>query len=100
MIMTPALDPSNLASLHPEIGRSEIEKQTKYESAQELNCVLSSMHGRVERLINKLGDHPVLNQELQIIFENLKHAESLVRNATLIRIRNQVPAAMQASTMA
>ena len=87
MKMSPALEPAILASLHHETSHSDTQKQVGSEVAHELNNILTIIRGYADRLLIKHGENPALRQELLLIAENAKRAESLVRHSACPRSR-------------
>lgn len=86
--MSPALEPSAVASLHHEPPYSDNQKQIGREVAHDLNNILTIIRGYADRMLIKHGDNAALRPDLQIITENVKRAELLIRNATPPRARS------------
>ena len=60
-----------------------MQKQIGRDVAHELNNILTIIRGYADRMMLKHGDNPVLRPDLQLISENAKRAESVVRHSTL-----------------
>jgi len=88
MKMVPTLEPATLANLHPEQPQLESQKQIGRDVAHELNNILTIIRGYSERMMLKHGDNPVLRPDLQLIFENARRAEKVIRQATPSRARS------------
>ena len=87
MKMTPTLEPAALASLHPEGPHPDHQKQVGREVAHELNNILTIIRGYTDRIIIKHGQNPALRPDLQLISENVRRAEQVIRRATPPRPR-------------
>jgi signal transduction histidine kinase len=75
--MTPA---SDTAEAHREpVPREQIGGDV----AHELNNILTIVRGYADRLIHKHGENPALRPELQLIADNARRAENVVRQASL-----------------
>jgi len=86
--MTPALETASIAHAHPEPPYSDNQKQIGREVAHDLNNILTIIRGYADRMLIKHGENPALRPDLQIITENVKRAESLIRLATPPRVRS------------
>jgi signal transduction histidine kinase len=81
--MYPDLEPSALTHLHHEERPSaEPPREMSREVAHELNNVLTIIRGYTERLLLKNNDNPVLQADLQLICDNARRAENVVRQAS------------------
>lgn len=85
--MTPNLEPEALASLHTESSGPESEKVIGRQVAHELNNILTILRGYAERMMIKHGENPSLRPDLQLINENVRRAERVVRQSTPSRSR-------------
>lgn len=85
MKMTPTLEPAALASLHQDQPNPETQKQIGREVAHELNNILTIIRGYADRVIIKHGENPALRPDLQLISENVRRAEQVIRRASLPR---------------
>jgi signal transduction histidine kinase len=80
--MYPTLERSALAGLHHEDKPpAESQREISREVAHELNNVLTIVRGYSERLLMKHADNPVLRADLQLICDNAKRAENVIRQA-------------------
>jgi len=80
--MSPALEPSALAHLRHEHPLSEDQqKHVGGDVAHELNNILTTIRGYADRLLLKHGENPALRPELQLISDNARRAENVVRQA-------------------
>ena len=95
--MSPALEPTALAALHPETPNPDAQKQVGREVAHELNNIFTIVRGYAERMLIKHGENPALRPELLLIAENVKRAEALVRHSTCPRSRPAVASPVQAA---
>ncbi|HEY2329775.1 MAG TPA: histidine kinase dimerization/phospho-acceptor domain-containing protein [Verrucomicrobiae bacterium] len=86
MKMSPTLEAADLANLHHEQARPDAEKQIGREVAHELNNILTIIRGYADRMALKHGANPALRPDLQLISENVKRAESVIRHSTLPRV--------------
>ena len=86
--MTPALETASIAHLHPEPPYSDNQKQIGREVAHDLNNILTVIRGYADRMLIKHGDNPALRPDLQIITENVKRADALIRQSTAARARS------------
>lgn len=77
-----------MTTLHHEPPYSDNQKQIGREVAHDLNNILTIIRGYADRMLIKHGDNPTLRPDLQIITENVKRAESLIRHATPPRARS------------
>ena len=93
--MSPALEPTTLASLHSEAPHPDTQKQVGREVAHELNNIFTIIRGYADRMLIKHGENPALRPELLLIAENVKRAESLVRHSTYPRSRPTIAATAQ-----
>jgi signal transduction histidine kinase len=80
--MSPNLEPATLAHLHHEQSPADAQKHIGRDTAHELNNILTIIRGYADRMILKHGDNPALRPDLQLISENVKRAESVVRHST------------------
>ena len=86
--MTPALETSALSGLHQEQPYSDNQKQIGREVAHDLNNILTIIRGYADRMLIKHGDNAALRPDLQIITENVKRADALIRQSTAPRARS------------
>jgi len=86
--MAPASEVPVVASLHQEHPYSDNQKQIGREVAHDLNNILTIIRGYADRMLIKHGDNPALRSDLQIINENVKRADSLIRHSTAPRSRS------------
>ncbi len=86
--MTPALETTSIAHMHPEPPYSDNQKQIGREVAHDLNNILTIIRGYADRMLIKHGDDPALRPDLQIITENVKRADALIRQSTAPRARS------------
>lgn len=86
--MTPASETASIAHLHPELPYSDNQKQIGREVAHDLNNILTIIRGYADRMLIKHGDNPALRPDLQIITENVKRADALIRQSTAPRARS------------
>lgn len=61
---------------------TEPARQISREVAHELNNVLTIVRGYADRLLMKHGDNPALRPELQLIADNARRAERVIRAAS------------------
>ena len=87
MKMTPTLEPAALATLHQDAPQPEPQKQIGREVAHELNNILTIIRGYTDRIIIKHGQDPALRPDLQLISDNARRAEQVIRRATPPRPR-------------
>jgi len=80
--MAPAVEPANLAHLHPVPPPGDAQKQIGREVAHDLNNILTIIRGYADRMLLKHGDNPALRPELQLIAENAARAIAVVRHST------------------
>lgn len=79
--MSPALEPATLAHIHQEPARADEQRQIGREVAHELNNILTIIRGYADRMLLKHGDNPAMRPELQLISDNARRAESVVRHS-------------------
>jgi len=80
--MYPGLEPSALSNLHhEEVPPAEPPREISSEVAHELNNVLTIIRGYTERLLLKNADNPAILSDLQLICDNARRAENVVRQA-------------------
>jgi signal transduction histidine kinase len=80
--MYPDMEPAALNNLHHEQAPSaEPPREISREVAHELNNVFTIIRGYAERLLLKNADNPVLKPDLQVICDNARRAENVVRQA-------------------
>ena len=84
--LQPNMEPTAFASLHHE-PHADSPRQVGREVAHELNNIFTIVRGYAERMMIKHGENPALRPELQLIAENIKRAESLVRHSTYPRTK-------------
>jgi len=84
--LSPNLEPTAFASLHHE-PHADSPRQIGREVAHDLNNVLTIIRGYTERMLIKHGENPALRPELQLISENVKRAEQLIRHSTYPKTR-------------
>lgn len=85
--MTPSLEPATLAGMHQEQPVSYHDKIIGRQVAHELNNIFTILRGYAERMMIKHGENPTLRPELQLINENVRRAERVVRESTPSRPR-------------
>jgi hypothetical protein len=85
--MTPTLEPAALAGLHAESPVLDHDKLVGRQVAHELNNILTILRGYAERMMIKHGDNPALRPDLQLINDNLRRAERVIRESTPPRPR-------------
>ena len=83
--MSPALEPAVLAQLHHQPAKQNSEQQIGREVAHDLNNILTIVRGYADRLRMKHADNLALRLELQLISDNARRAESVVRAASKSR---------------
>jgi|SRR5690242_7488191 len=82
MKMTPTLEPAALAGLHQDAPQPEPQKQIGREVAHELNNILTIIRGYTDRVIIKHGQNSAMRPDLQLIADNVRRAEQVIRRAT------------------
>ena len=87
MKMAPTLEATALVGRHPETAQPDSQKQVGREVAHELNNIFTIIRGYAEQMLIKHGENPALRPQLVMIAENVKRAESVVRNSTCPRSR-------------
>jgi hypothetical protein len=95
MKMAPTLEPAHLAQLrhpHPDQATPRLIGR---EVAHELNNILTIIRGYSDRMLIKHGNNAALRPDLQLICDNIKRAEAVIRTAARI---NPVSSASQAAT--
>ena len=80
--MTPASGPTSFAQTPPPPAPSDPTLKISRDVAHELNNVLTIVRGYADRLILKHGDNPALRPELQLISDNARRAEKVIRAAS------------------
>lgn len=100
MKMSPALEAADLATLHAPAPTPDAPKQIGREVAHELNNILTIIRGYADRMLIKHGENPALRPDLQLICENAKRAESVVRHSTWPRARAAARVAAQPQSAA
>jgi signal transduction histidine kinase len=85
--MSPAIEPSALAGIHHEQTLSGNHREISHDVAHELNNILTIIRGYAERLVLKHGENPALRPDLQIVIDNARRAEMVIRSATPARPR-------------
>jgi signal transduction histidine kinase len=65
---------------------AEAQRLIGREVAHELNNILTIIRGYTDRMMLKHGEHPTLRQELQLIAENAKRAEIVIRNSARLQV--------------
>lgn len=87
MKMTPTLDSADLANLHHDLLElpPDVQKKIGREVAHELNNILTIIRGYADRILMKHGEDLALRPDLQLIADNAKRAEVVIRRATLPR---------------
>src|SRR5215471_8878061 len=79
--MSPALEPAALAHLHHDGSHANGQRLIGRDVAHELNNILTIIRGYADRMMMKHGDQPNLRSDLQLICENARRAESVIRNS-------------------
>ena len=79
--MTPTFPPASCAQ-PPASPDQAPPRQISREVAHELNNVLTIVRGYADRLIMKHGENPALRPELQLISDNARRAERVIRAAS------------------
>jgi len=87
MKMSPSLESADLVNLHHNPLQPSTQRLIGRDVAHELNNILTIIRGYADRMVLKHGENPALRPELQMISENVKRAESVVRHATMPRHR-------------
>lgn len=87
MKMSPTLEPASLAQLHQPPSAPDTQRLIGREVAHELNNILTIIRGYSDRMIMKHGENPGLRPDLQMIAENVKRAESVIRGAARLSPR-------------
>src|SRR6202012_1427844 len=78
----PTLESSALATLQStEPAPAEPQREISREVAHELNNVLTIVRGYTERLLAKHADNAALRTDLQLICDNARRAENVIRQA-------------------
>jgi signal transduction histidine kinase len=77
----PTLEASSLAQLHENPPPPEPQREISRDVAHELNNVLTIIRGYTERLLFKNAENPALRADLQLICDNAKRAENVIRQA-------------------
>jgi nitrogen-specific signal transduction histidine kinase len=81
--MYPDLERAALTNLHhEETPATEPAREISREVAHELNNVFTIIRGYAERLLSKNADNAVLKSDLQVICDNARRAENVVRQAS------------------
>ena len=93
--MSPTMEPATLAHLHHDASHANGQRLIGRDVAHELNNILTIIRGYADRMLLKHGDHPVMRQELQLIAENAKRAETVIRNSARANAGPVMAAAMQ-----
>jgi signal transduction histidine kinase len=91
MKMSPTLEPAHLAQLHQQHPDYASQRQIGREVAHELNNILTIIRGYSDRIMIKHGSNPALRSELQLISENVKRAETVIRSAARINSSSSSP---------
>jgi len=81
MKMSPSMDAAGLTNLHHEQTHTNGQRLIGRDVAHELNNILTIIRGYADRMMLKHGHLPALRPELQLIAENAKRAESVIRNS-------------------
>ena len=76
--MTPPDGVSAAAAQHDVLTRDQIGGDVSHE----LNNVLTIIRGYAERMISRHGDNPALRPDLQLLSDNARRAERVVREAS------------------
>ncbi len=80
--MTPTFPPASCAQ-PPAASPDQVPpRQISRDVAHELNNVLTIVRGYADRLIMKHGENPALRPELQLISDNARRAERVIRAAS------------------
>ena len=96
MKMTPTLEPADLVNLHHELPQlpPDVQKKIGRDVAHELNNILTIIRGYADRVLMKHGENLALRPDLQLIADNAKRAEVVIRRATLPPPRSASRAAL------
>ena len=94
--MSPTMEPATLAHLHHDASHANGQRLIGRDVAHELNNILTIIRGYADRMIIKHGHLPTLRPELQLIAENAKRAESVIRNSARTQTISVLDAAAQA----
>jgi signal transduction histidine kinase len=91
MKMSPTLEPAHLAQLHQQQPNHASQRLIGREVAHELNNILTIIRGYSDRIMIKHGSNPALRPDLQLISDNVKRAESVIRGAVRINSSSSSP---------
>jgi signal transduction histidine kinase len=80
--MSPGGDTAAITRSHRATVPPENQAHMGRDVAHELNNVLTIIRGYAERMVLKHGDNPALLPDLQLISDNARRAENVVRQAT------------------
>ena len=80
--MTPDHETTSFAKMHAQPAPADPSLKIHRDVAHELNNVLTIVRGYADRLILKHGDNPALRPELQLISDNARRAEKVIRAAS------------------
>lgn len=79
--MSPSLEPAVFNQMPIKPVQLDCERQISREIAHELNNILTIVRGYADRMLMKHGQNPELRSELQLISDNARRAELVVRQA-------------------
>jgi signal transduction histidine kinase len=77
----PTLESSAVAAMPSAPPPLEPQREISREVAHELNNVLTIVRGYTERLLTKHADNAALRTDLQLICDNARRAENVIRQA-------------------
>ena len=81
--MAPGADSARIGHLPHEQPLNDNQRQISREVAHELNNVFTIIRGYADRLLLKHGANAALRPELQLIADNARRAEKVVRAASM-----------------
>lgn len=83
--MTPGNGPASYTPARQQSAPPDPSLKISRDVAHELNNVLTIVRGYADRLLMKHGDNPALRPELQLISDNARRAEKVIRAASQSR---------------
>ena len=90
------MDAAGLTNLHHEQTHTNGQRLIGRDVAHELNNILTIIRGYADRMMLKHGHLPALRPELQLIADNAKRAESVIRDSARTQTMPIVDAAQAA----